>query len=963
MNLSVWNAQSVGNKTEVICTYVIEHDIDILCLTETWMHQDDPVVINEMSPPGYAFINVPRDSDDHHGGIGVLYKSQLNLCHITNLDFPVVQTFEYAVLSNMSRSMYIVIVYRPPPSVTNKLKVSTFLDEFEHFMDCVNVLPGKVLLTGDLNVHYDLPEKYDVKRYSTCLASVGMTQHVHQPTHRCGHILDHVISRQNESLIHSLEVDNVQFTKDHYMINCSLYLPKPDTTRVTRTVRKFRQIDHQKFAADLTTEMSAISQEEYTDVNELLGDFNSSCMKVLDSHAPSSTKSSRIKHRPGWFDDSINDAIRERRRCERKWRKSKDIAHLEEFKTSKQTVKDLVTDSKTLYYKARLSDASCVKDMYKVVGELLNKDSSSLPDTDNPSALANKFGDFFIGKVDKIRNEVDKCSLGSVSSVDLGSCSISSVHNISHDSCISFRQFECVSENDLLEVITKCPNKTCPLDVLPTWLVKQHIQLLLPNLTRIVNMSLSSGIFPQDLRRAVITPVLKKPSLNKNDLKNYRPIANLQFTSKIIEKCAVSQYNNHIDRYNLSEPMQSAYKTCHSTETALACVHNDFCRALDDQKAVILVMLDLSAAFDTVDSDILLQRVEDEFGIAGTGQEWLSSYLDNRSCKISVAGAFSSDFTLKYGLPQGSVVGPLGFVLYTHVVGRIIRHHKLDYHLYADDIQLYITIDPNKPGDVACAIFKLTQCIKDINCWMVKNKLKLNPDKTEFFVMSSVHHQQKLQDLSLHIDDVTITASSSIRNLGIVFDPQLTMSQHVTNLCKSNNWQIRNITRIRRFLDQETCANLVRSLILSRLDYCNILFNGMAQKDLYRLQKLQNKCARLVYLVPKSVHVSPLLKELHWLRIEERIKYKTLLYVFKSLNGLCPQYISDCLVVKRPRLGSVTTRSCHGLDLLIPRTTRRTGDMAYSVAAPQLWNKLPITIRRSSSADSFKSYVKTYLFV
>ena len=147
------------------------------------------------------------------------------------------------------------------------------------------------------------------------------------------------------------------------------------------------------------------------------------------------------------------------------------------------------------------------------------------------------------------------------------------------------------------------------MSVMPTWIIKQQLQLLLPNLTRIVNMSLSSGIFPQELLGAVITPVLKKPSLNKNELKNYRPVANLHFVSTVIEKCAVTQYNRLIDTHKLSEPMESAYKTCHSTETALACVHNDFCRALDDQKAVLLVMLDLSAAFDTVDRKILLQRV------------------------------------------------------------------------------------------------------------------------------------------------------------------------------------------------------------------------------------------------------------------------------------------------------------------------------------------------------------------
>ena len=235
---------------------------------------------------------------------------------------------------------------------------------------------------------------------------------------------------------------------------------------------------------------------------------------------------------------------------------------------------------------------------------------------------------------------------------------------------------------------------------------------------------------------------------------------------------------------------------------------------------------------------------------------------------------YSDNISLKYGLPQGSVICPLGFVFYTHVVGRILRQHNLQYHIYADDIQVYITVDPCIPGDVACATFKLSQCVKDINKWMVHNKLKLNPDKTGFFVMSSPNHAKCLQDLSLHLDDTVISASSTVRNLGVVFDQNMTLSQHITSLSQSINWQIRNIYRIRRFIDFDTCANIVRSLIISRMDYCNLLLYGIKQKDLNRLQKLQNKCARLIYQQPKSCHITPLLTDLHWLRIEDRIKFK-----------------------------------------------------------------------------------------
>ena len=183
--------------------------------------------------------------------------------------------------------------------------------------------------------------------------------------------------------------------------------------------------------------------------------------------------------------------------------------------------------------------------------------------------------------------------------------------------------------------------------------------------------------------------------------------------------------------------MQSACRAQHSTETALACVHNDFSRALDNQKPVLLEMLDLSAAFDTVDRKILLQRVANEFCIVGTAQQWISSYLDNRSFRVTVDGAHPEDILLQHGLLQGSVIGPLGFVFYTHTVGRIIRHHQLMYHIYADDIQIYLPVDPALPGDVVCGMFKISRCVEDINSWMIRNKLKLNPDKTEFF---KCHH-------------------------------------------------------------------------------------------------------------------------------------------------------------------------------------------------------------------------------
>ena len=195
---------------------------------------------------------------------------------------------------------------------------------------------------------------------------------------------------------------------------------------------------------------------------------------------------------------------------------------------------------------------------------------------------------------------------------------------------------------------------------------------------------------------------------------------------------------------------------------------------------------------------------------------WFESYLCGRSCQVSVKGSVSSETQLKYGIPQGSVIGPQVFTLYSHVIGQIIRQHSVLYHIYADDVQLFLTFNPTIPGDAACALFKLTCCIKDLQIWMTNNKLMMNPDKTEFFIASSHNHYERLQHLSLCLD-VEIFPSPTARNLGTVFDHTIKMDDHVNQLLRSLNFHIRNLNRIRRFLDFDACHNAVRALILSEL--------------------------------------------------------------------------------------------------------------------------------------------------
>ena len=239
----------------------------------------------------------------------------------------------------------------------------------------------------------------------------------------------------------------------------------------------------------------------------------------------------------------------------------------------------------------------------------------------------------------------------------------------------------------VLKIINSASAKSCEPDPIPTTLLYENLDILLLTITNIINTSLTTGIVPRDLKIAVVKPLLKKPSLDKNLLKNYHPISNLPFLSKILEKVVLHKPLSHFQENNLSNPFQSAYRTGHRTETVLLRIVNDILSALNSDNISVLLLMDLSAAFDTIDHQIL-SRLNSVFGIQSTALQWFHSYLSDRYQSTSVNNSSSSPSQLMYGVPQGLVLGPIPFVLYTTPLSDIINNHSVNHQLFADDPQL-----------------------------------------------------------------------------------------------------------------------------------------------------------------------------------------------------------------------------------------------------------------------------------
>ena len=253
-----------------------------------------------------------------------------------------------------------------------------------------------------------------------------------------------------------------------------------------------------------------------------------------------------------------------------------------------------------------------------------------------------------------------------------------------------------------------------------------HIQAIVPILQHIVNLCLTTGDFHISCKSSIVIPLIKKRGLNREMLNNYRPVSNRSFLSKVIEKVISIRILGHILDNNIVDSFQSAYRAGHSCETALLRVYNDI--------GSFLVLLDLSAAFDTIDHDNLFYILEKYVGIGGSALRLIRSYFNDRTQRVQIDGIISDFASLLCGVPQGSVLGPMKFCLYLLPLGAILWHHNIGYHIYADDTQLYISFKCKDPLE---SLTRLNMCISDIRVWMIKNKLKINDSKTEFIIFRS----------------------------------------------------------------------------------------------------------------------------------------------------------------------------------------------------------------------------------
>ena len=645
---------------------VSSNAVSLFFVTETWLTDISNQTTATIKSYGYKMHHCHRDSG-RGGGVAIIFRPNVNIIRVTTKHNKSFESVTVKIKLADNSCVMCSCIYRPDGNIP------LFLSDFDLFLGDIFIKAPKLLICGDLNIHLDIKSK-DSIRFIDIIESYGLKQLVHESTHKDGHILDVVITSHNivdDDSIKILTQYSAEFpTCDHYGVMFSMGCNFQSVgDQKTIQFRNFKNINPDNFRSDLSESLMAKgSIKNFPSFQEAITHFNTGCSSVLQSHAPLLSKTIRDIPTAQWFDSEYKAVRARRRKAEKTWNKTQACEDYETFCLLRRKCNELASQKKSDFFKSKfLNHNNSQKGLYQFVDAFLDQTPTLvLPPNESMQTVATDFNNYFTEKIDKIH-----------SGFPVGADTSASDNVIYSGKRLT--EFEPTTLSEISEILKECKIKTSTNDPLPAFLIQDNIDELLPHICDIVNLSLSSGSIDGE-KLAHITPLIKNQSLDSSCFKNYRPISNLSFIAKLIERVVLRRLNRHLDENNLNINLQSAYKKNHSCETLLIRIVNDLLIASDEDKATVVMLLDLSAAFDTVYQPKLLKILKKQIGIGGTALRWFESFICGRSQRVRIGDCESEDIIIKFGVPQGSVLGPVLFNIYIRSIYSTVQDKKFNIH-------------------------------------------------------------------------------------------------------------------------------------------------------------------------------------------------------------------------------------------------------------------------------------------
>lgn len=919
MKIGFSNVRSLIPHLNDIESSVTENLFDIFLICESWLKKE--VNDEQISIKGYSLYRADRNANGR--GLCIYIKNTIH-CEIIRNTNEYIWEQLWIKVKIKKKSFAIGVIYKPHEQNTNN-----FLDEFENTLMTIVPVYDEIVCMGDFNFDFLDKENNLTKKFVSIIESLNLQQIIEEPTR---------IARTSATLLDFIILGNMTDVEkgiihnsysDHAAIFCKIKNDVRNQPKLV-TYRKFKNFDEELFREDLFS-IAFFKIYDQENINAKVAFLVNCLTGLFDRHAPIVT--SRVtKPKAPWLTDVIKIMMHERDAALKKYNKCKTQSSYQFYKEMRNYTTKAIEREQKAYFNHQFNTKS-PKELWRCLkrNKIISEKSREIPSDLNN---ADDLNDFFVNSIPILQPPEETLNFYKKNKA------------VNSNFCFS-------EVNDLFVYETICSIKTnaTGCDFLNSKLLRLCCPHIVPYITHIINHCLNESVVPDLWKRAVISVLPKKQ--NPKEHKDLRAVSILPFLSKILERAMEIQIRDHINNYSLIPDVQSGFRKGYSCATALLHIVDDIFRATDDGMCTLLVMLDFSRAFDTLNHELLI-HILSYIGFSENASLMINNFIKNREQAVRLVNSVSTFRKLKAGVPQGSILGPLLFSIYISRLLEHVNHCKI--HFYADDTQLYYSFAPGMIGN-ACRL--INNDLNDFVKAASDHCLQINSRKTNVMLFGSkINQYRMMNEVHLKIDSESLEVVSEAKNLGIILSTDLRFEKHIDSLIQRAFVTIKLLYGNRRLLSTNIKKTLCDALILSIFNYGDVIYGpNLTSQYRQKIQKVQNSCLRLIYGIRRNQRISYKLQEAGWLNMGNRRSLHSAILYHKIITFKTPPYLFRKLSF-RTDVHNLNIRYKGTLSPPSFRTETYRRSFSYDVC--KVYNALPSNIKMKNLV-SFKKSLKVTL--
>lgn len=918
LSLAHLNVQSLLSKFGNFKAMVQKSKYDIVALGETWLTSS--IDSSKLNISNYVLVR--KDRGSRAGGVAFYTNSKIRFEVIDSSDI-IEQLWISCILEGVSIATG--VIYRQP-----SYSYSIFINELESTL--IEIIPyyDKIILVGDINIDM-LSNSYASSTFNNMLQSMGFSQIIDSPTRitSCTATLIDVVCASDLDIVHSSGVLSVHGLSDHELVYCNLKFSSPRLYPQYKIMRSFKRFNYDLFLEDLY-QIPFFLIFDSSDVDEQINFLTSNLLDLINAYAP--LQRFRFTKPPApWFTDTIAEMQKLRNDSYKKFKLARTPESWDYYKQLRNITNRAIDREKKAFVEYRMRNTKDMWGTLKTLGVMCTKRTAIPENLRKP-------------------HEINTYFISSISLLPLDN----DLYNFYYSNHIGNSRFtfSLATDMDVLQAINSIKSNASDIDGLNIRLIKLACPHIVPYLRYILNTCITTGTFPLAWKRALIRPLPK--TSNPSTFADLRPISMLPILSKVAEKILYKQLQKYVYGNKIIPDTQSGFRSGFSCTTALMTVIDDIIAELDKGRCTVLCLLDFSKAFDTINHD-LLTSILHFVGLDDNSIRLLSSYVTNRVQVVGIDDMLSDFLQLQSGIPQGSVIGPLMYTIYTCYFQNFIKFCRS--HFYADDTQLYYSF---APVDIHQACRNVNVDLQTIVNVAKRHSLVINPNKSEMMLFAPAHLRDGLlPNIHIHVDNVELTCKDTIKSLGLLIDSKLRFNDHINKCTQKAYCNLKLIYSNRSFLTRRIKSILCESLVLSHFNYGDAIYSPLINTIAVRkIQKIQNSCLRLIFGIRRYEHVTHKLNELQWLNMKNRrILHAACLY-FTIIGSGKPPYLYNKITFR----SDVHTLNIRFKGTLTPPAHKRQlFKKSFSYQITSVYNNIPRTIRSCRSLLTFKRNYFDYL--